>query len=80
MKGAEVQILRQNEVAVEMKKIYIKGKTEARLPPALEDRDDPTITIDLTALRDYLNTLTSSDLVPSKDLELHRYDGCETRL
>ncbi len=25
-----MQTLRQNEVAVEMKKIYIKGKTEAR--------------------------------------------------
>ncbi len=30
VKGAEVQILRQNEVAVQMKIIYLKGKTEAR--------------------------------------------------
>jgi hypothetical protein len=30
VKGVEVQILPQNEVAVEMKNIYIKGKTGAR--------------------------------------------------
>ncbi len=70
MKGVEVQIQRQNKVVVEMIKIYIKGKTEARLPPAMEDRDDPTITIDLTALRDYLYTLNCSvyiDLTALRD-------------